>query len=125
MKFIGQNADEARQVFRLLNKQIYGDEQIISYSGRGMNGKYCLAIVIQSSMIADLFFAMGKFVGEHDIDLPHITHVSTDNMANDKVVYWKAYEALADDAEDEAEACQNAQEALLAQSGYVIEGEQE
>ena len=92
MKFIGQNAEEGKQVFRLLNKQTTCEEEIISYSGRGMYGKECLAVVVRPYMIADLFFEMGKFVGEHNIDLPHITHVTTDSMGYDTVVYWKTYE---------------------------------
>ena len=91
MKFIGQNAEEAKQVFRLLNKQTTCEE-IIAYSGRGMEGKECLAVVLRPYMIADLFYELGKYVGELDLDLPHITHVDMDNMAYDKVVYWKAYE---------------------------------
>lgn len=91
MKFIGQNADEAKQVFRLLDK-LTCEEEVISYSGRGMYGKECLAVVVRPYMVADLFFAMGKFCGEHDIDLPHITHVATDNMGSETVIYWKTYE---------------------------------
>jgi hypothetical protein len=92
MKFIGENAEEAKQVLRLLNKQTTCEEEIISYSGRGMYGKECLAVVVRPYMIADLFFEMGKYVGEHDIDLPHLTHVDMDNMGYDKVIYWKAYQ---------------------------------
>lgn len=97
MKFIGQNAEEAKQVFRLLNRQTTCEEEIIPYSGRGMNGKECLAVVMKSYEVADLFFALGKFCGEMDVDLPHITHVSMDNMGYDKVVYWKAYEVVSEE----------------------------
>ena len=117
MKFIGQNADEARQVFRLLNKQTTCEEEIIAYSGRGMEGKECLAVVLRPYMIADLFYELGKYVGELDLDLPHITHVDMDNMAYDKVVYWKAYQVT---TEDESEVYQDE---LLERSGFTVDGE--
>ena len=104
MKFIGQNAEEAKQVFRLLNRQTTCEEEIIPYSGRGMNGKECLAVVLRPYMIPDLFFELGKFCGEMGVDLPpHITHVDMDNMGYDKVVYWKAYQVESEEDEEDEE----------------------
>jgi hypothetical protein len=76
-----------------------------SYSGRGMNGKTCLAVSLGSDFAGDLLL-IGSLIADHNtdnptevIDIP--TETRTDSMGRGIVVYWPEIQFLADDEEDD------------------------
>lgn len=73
-----------------------------SYSGRGMSGKQCFAIVADNAFAAviDIAYAFG----ERGEDPYGLENVRSDSMGYDTVVYWPQVEwAETEETEDESE----------------------
>lgn len=59
-----------------------------TYSGRGMYGAECVAIVLDSEREAfGLFAALGVLLGE-DVAVPLARATRTDSMGRDIIIYW-------------------------------------
>jgi hypothetical protein len=66
------------------------------YSGRGMGGKYCLAITIPRDAL-EAMFNIGRMVenqnndsndSEYWIDETGLDYVKSDNLGYDIIIYW-------------------------------------
>ena len=77
--------------------------EIRSYSGRGMYGKNCLAIVCYSNDIYPIMFALGQGDTDHNIYYEIIQGTRSDNMGLSNVYYWPrvGYVESDDDKEDD------------------------
>lgn len=60
------------------------------YSGRGMYGKECLSVTVDSDGVGALFFELGVVLGRNRGIAPDgLLEYYTDNMGYETVVYWK------------------------------------
>ena len=73
-----------------------------AYSGRGMYGKECLSVSIESYELGSMFFELGVVLAKNKaFETPDaLLSYSTDNMGYGIVVYWKS--ALVESETDEA-----------------------
>lgn len=92
-----------------------GNEDVRSYSGRGMYGSECLGVVVPrgelGDFIADLVEGLGEFCdGDEDSDINHrdvadgLRMMRTDDMGRDMIVYFPGVPYVGEQEEDNEQA---------------------
>ena len=103
MQYTGKYSSHAQEVERLIrNATPYGVEE---YSGRGMNGAYCMSVIVNKHEVETFFFELGRYLGSAGADTPsQLFQYRTDSMGyDDVVIYWRCYEVHAGEFESETD----------------------
>lgn len=96
MKLVNETAKQLHELLEYIGLEPE------AYSGRGMYGKECLSINIESYELGSVFFEMGVALAKNNSqEVPDaLLSYSTDNMGYGIVVYWKS--ALVESETEEA-----------------------